>query len=124
MGFILLALVVIPMLGAAGIALLRFRNVERVGQWSLAISTLAFLFSVWMAIGFVAEGMDGAFKFEFQAGFLEGLGSSFHLGVDGISLWLVLLTNLLGAVSIWASFSGIRKHRQGYYSLMLLLQGG
>ena len=32
----------------------------------------------------------------------------YHLGVDGLSIWLIMLTALLAPLSIWASFSGIR----------------
>lgn len=45
-------------------------------------------------------------------------------GVDGVSIYLVLLTTLLFPLSIWASWQSIEKHEKSYYILMLLLQVG
>jgi len=47
---------------------------------------------------------------------------SWHLAVDGISVWFVLLTALLCFCAIWGSFSGIRERQREYYGLMLLLE--
>ncbi|HOB73327.1 MAG TPA: NADH-quinone oxidoreductase subunit M [Phycisphaerae bacterium] len=46
----------------------------------------------------------------------------YHLGVDGLSIWLVALTAFITPLSIWASFSGIRHRQREYYALMLLLE--
>ncbi|UCG15133.1 MAG: NADH-quinone oxidoreductase subunit M [Phycisphaerales bacterium] len=48
----------------------------------------------------------------------------YHVGVDGISLWLLLLTAFLGPLAIWASFTDIAERVKEYYALMLLLQAG
>ncbi len=48
----------------------------------------------------------------------------YHVGVDGLSLWLLVLTTFITPLSIWASFSGIRRRVREYYVLMLLLQAG
>ncbi len=47
----------------------------------------------------------------------------FYVGVDGISLPLILLTALLTPLAIWASFSSIRERVREYYGLLLLLHG-
>ncbi len=52
-----------------------------------------------------------------------GLVIQYKLGIDGISLPLVLLTALLTPLAIWGSFSGIRERQREYYALMLLLHG-
>ncbi|MDX2062829.1 MAG: NADH-quinone oxidoreductase subunit M [Bacteroidia bacterium] len=46
------------------------------------------------------------------------------LGVDGISIYLILLTTLLFPLSTWFSFSSVNTHEKGYYILLLLLQTG
>jgi NADH-quinone oxidoreductase subunit M len=48
----------------------------------------------------------------------------YRVGVDGISIWLVLLTSLLMPLAIWSSFSSIRTRVREYYVLLLLLQVG
>ncbi|NOT01948.1 MAG: NADH-quinone oxidoreductase subunit M [Phycisphaerales bacterium] len=46
----------------------------------------------------------------------------YHVGVDTISLWLVLLTAFLTPLAVWASFSGIRERVREYFALLLLLE--
>ncbi len=49
---------------------------------------------------------------------------SYSVGVDGVSLWLLLLTAFLSPLAIWGSFSGITERVKEYYVLMLLLEVG
>src|SRR6266567_2139550 len=48
--------------------------------------------------------------------------SYYHLGVDGISLWLVLLTTLLMPIAVLSSWTAVTKRQLTYYALMLLLE--
>ncbi len=48
----------------------------------------------------------------------------YHVGVDGISLWLLVLTAFLTPLAIWASFTGIRSRLREYYAWMLALETG
>src|SRR5437667_7545153 len=47
----------------------------------------------------------------------------YHVGVDGISLWLVLLTTLLMPIAILSSWTAIQKRQLSYYVFLLLLAG-
>jgi NADH-quinone oxidoreductase subunit M len=51
-------------------------------------------------------------------------GIEYRLGIDGISLMMVLLTTILMPLSILGSFAGIEKKLRGYYALMLVLETG
>ncbi|MGH9773364.1 MAG: NADH-quinone oxidoreductase subunit M [Candidatus Acidiferrales bacterium] len=51
-------------------------------------------------------------------------GAHYIVGIDGISLLMVMLTTVLGAISILSSWSAIRKREKEYYLLFLLLQTG
>jgi NADH-quinone oxidoreductase subunit M len=55
---------------------------------------------------------------------IPSIGAEYHLGIDGISLLLVMLTTALGAISILCSWSAIQDRVKEYYILMLLLQTG
>jgi len=55
---------------------------------------------------------------------IPSIGARYTLGIDGISLLLVLLTTLLGFVAILSSWSAIQMRIKEYYILMLLLQTG
>lgn len=53
-----------------------------------------------------------------------GLQIRFHIGVDGISLWLVLLTTLLLPIAVWISRGMILERHKGFYALLLLFELG
>ena len=59
-----------------------------------------------------------------RATWIGAFGIEYHLGVDGISLWLVLLTTFLGPLAVLASWSGIQERLKEFHVLMLLLQTG
>ncbi|MCO6437748.1 MAG: NADH-quinone oxidoreductase subunit M [Phycisphaerae bacterium] len=48
----------------------------------------------------------------------------YHVGVDGISIWLLTLSAFLMPLAIWSSFTSIREREREYYTLLLLLQVG
>jgi NADH-quinone oxidoreductase subunit M len=64
------------------------------------------------------------FQFVADANWIPSLGVHFRLGIDGLSLLMVLLTTLLGAIAISSSWSTIQKREKEYYILLLLLQTG
>jgi NADH-quinone oxidoreductase subunit M len=53
-----------------------------------------------------------------------GLRIRFHLGIDGINLWLVLLTTLLLPIGVWISQTMIPERRKNFYALLLLFEFG
>lgn len=96
---------------------------------SLATLILAVLASVDFYIGATNYDVgDGwaVYHLEATVSWIGGPGSGidirYAVGVDGISLSLMLLTALLSPIAIWASFSGIRERVREYYVLMLLLE--
>ena len=50
------------------------------------------------------------------------IGARYHLGVDGISLWLVILTTLLMPIAVLSSWTAITKRQLSYYVFLLLLE--
>jgi NADH-quinone oxidoreductase subunit M len=64
------------------------------------------------------------FQFYENANWIPSIGAHYTLGIDGISLLLVILTTLLGAISILSSWSAIQIRKKEYYILFLLLQTG
>jgi NADH-quinone oxidoreductase subunit M len=59
-----------------------------------------------------------------RAAWVERFGIEYHLGVDGISLWLVALTGFLGPIAVLGSWNGIRERVREFHFLLLLLQTG
>src|SRR2546421_518486 len=66
----------------------------------------------------------GGFTFEETADWIPSIGAKYHLGIDGISLLLVMLTTFLGMIAILSSWSAIHQRTKEYYILLLLLQTG
>ena len=65
-----------------------------------------------------------AFQFEETASWIPTLGVNYHLGMDGISLLLVMLTTLMGFLAILSSWTAVQDRVKGYYAMFLLLQTG
>jgi NADH-quinone oxidoreductase subunit M len=91
-------------------------------RWAALIASLIPLvlsISAWVRFDPAASG----FQLVEQAAWYEALNSTYHLGVDGISLPMVMLTTLLVPLALLASFS-VKEKVQTYLSLFLLLETG
>lgn len=98
------------------------REQETLIRWTaftLSIVPFAFTLAVWFGFDAGAAG----FQYEEKAIWYSAINSSYHLGVDGISLSMVLLTTLLTPLAILASFS-IRDNIKAYMILFFLLEMG
>ena len=120
-GPILSALIALPFLGAILLLFLAERQEALIRRVALSISCLDFLLSLIVYVRFdpAVPGM----QFLERAPWIKAIGSSYLLGVDGISLPLLLLTTVLCPIAILASFSGVGGRIKAYMICMLLLQG-
>ncbi|NCQ60548.1 MAG: NADH-quinone oxidoreductase subunit M [Myxococcales bacterium] len=69
-----------------------------------------------------ADYTDGGYHFVEKVSWIETWGISYHLGVDGISLWLVLLTTLLTPIALFVSWTSITTKVKEYALSFLLLE--
>ncbi len=109
----------------AGILVLFFVPKEREGfikNFSLLVTLLVFAVSLAVLVRF--DGSLDVMQMVEKRSWLPGYGIQYFLGIDGISLWLVLLTTFLMPISVLASYSGIRKNIKEYMIFMLLLETG
>jgi NADH-quinone oxidoreductase subunit M len=83
---------------------------------------LGFLVSIPLVTRFAA-GSEG-FSFKETADWIPSIGAKYALGIDGISLLLIMLTTFLGMLAILSSWSAIKTRTKEYYILLLLLQTG
>ena len=123
MNHLLTILVLLPLIGAATTLIYSFTPGAREShhRWiALGFSTLSFLVSLLLIQS--ASGNIASFRLEENYSWITSIGARFHLGVDGISLWLVLLTTLLMPISILSSWTAITRRQLTYYILMLLLE--
>ena len=111
----------LPSIGALLLVLLPKQR-DDFYRWSTLLITLfplALTLYAWTAF----EGSAGGFQFVDKYNWYEAINSSFHLGVDGISLPMVLLTTLLTPLVILASFN-IKRNIRAYMALFLMLETG
>src|SRR6202795_4243504 len=73
---------------------------------------------------FSLDPLAPRFQFMGNTNWIPSIGAHYTLGVDGISMLLVILSTVLGAISILSSWSAIKMRRKEYYILFLLLQVG
>lgn len=114
---VLSAVIFVPLLGAI-VAVIVPRQI--VWGWSLAVALVDLALAVGLGLSF--QTSNGAFQFVERQSWIPTLGLNYTLGVDGISLFLIILTPLLSVVAIAASRRQDREHT--YFALMLLLTSG
>jgi len=118
---LLTALIVLPLVGAVVVALIPREAVRLQKLVALGFTTAAFALSIFMLRGFApSPGM----QFEVSRAWIPAYGISYHLGVDGLSVWLVILTTFLTPIALLGSWSSIHDRVRGFNVFMLLLEAG
>ena len=119
---ILTALILVPAAGAAAVALLSRQRNEAARVLGLVAAVATAVLAVVLAFEFEMGAEAAEFQFESRHGWIESFGISWHLGVDGISLWLVVLTGVLFPIAL----AGADPHHDAkpYTAWLLLLEAG
>ena len=117
---LLTTLVVLPAIGALLVAVLPKRRAGAARLAGVLVSAAVGAMSVWTMVSFNRH--DAGFQFVSNHSWISDLGISWHLGLDGISLFLVVLTGLLFPLAI----VGVKpKHdEKSYTAWLLLLEAG
>ena len=119
---ILSLIIFAPLLGALGIAFLPSSRPSLIRLAALGVSLVTFALSLGMLLGIRAQG--GEFAFSEQLSWIPSFGITYHLGVDGLSGALVVLTTLLSWICILASFGPIQTRVKEYFISFLILETG
>ncbi|ATB31060.1 complex I subunit 4 family protein [Melittangium boletus] len=112
--------VYLPLLFAALVALLPSGERGQIRAVTLIGMAVDLALGVWAYVRFEPGGSE--FQLEYRARWLEQLGASYHVGVDGLSISLVLLTVFLGPVVVLASSTSITERVKEFHLSLLLLQ--
>ncbi|MGB1778651.1 MAG: complex I subunit 4 family protein, partial [Longimicrobiales bacterium] len=111
------ALIWLPVLG---IGLVLWAEEERAKTvafwWSMFVFVLSL--GLWWAF----DPASGAMQMETTAPWIPSWGVNYSLGIDGISLFMVLLTTFSTSIAILGSFNYIKTRERAFYALMLLLE--
>ncbi len=115
-------LVFLPLLGAIGILMAPPKWAFR---WTVAVTLAVFAFSVpaWFGYGPGASGVAYEVNLPWF-GHILGVEVRFHMGIDGLSLLLVLLTTFLSPLVVIAAPGHIRKREREFCFWMLLMEAG
>jgi len=133
MGWVLPALLAIPVAGAV-LVLLAPRGsapgadeiasgAANAPRW-IAFLTLLVEAIVSLGLWWSFDPSVAAWQASFDRPWMETWGIRFTLGIDGISLMMILLTTIIMVLAVMGSWTGIRTRTRGYYSLMLVLTAG
>jgi NADH-quinone oxidoreductase subunit M len=118
---LLSAMTYLPLAGALLIFFLPGITRERARTIALLAALGSFVLSAIMVIQF---DHNAEFQFQERVNWLSGVGSSYHLGVDGLAVLLIALTTTLTAISIGWSWGTVKQRGREYYIAILLLETG
>ena len=127
---ILTLTIFLPLVGAVVVLLLKRTSVGAIKGVALATSVLTFVVSLPLYFmfdpgkGTYASGLAELIQFETNVPWIDTFGINFHIGIDGVSLLLILLTTFLTPLCIWGSFTSISERIKGYFAAFLFLETG
>ncbi len=118
-GWILHVLLALPVVGAIATVLSGESGAKRM---ALLFSTAEFVLSLglWWAV----DTSSGTLQMVYRTPWLERWGISYAVGIDGITLFMVLLSTALTMLSVLGSWNYIARQLRGFYALLLLLLTG
>jgi len=120
--FILPLLIGLPILGAIFVMTTPKTESTLHRGIGLTVTTITFLVSLFVLRYFNPK--ESGFQLVFDAEWIPGLGAHFKTGIDGISIFLVLLTTFLMPLTLLGTAKSIEKHAREFIACMLVLEAG
>ncbi|MEO0470458.1 MAG: NADH-quinone oxidoreductase subunit M [Bacteroidota bacterium] len=125
---LLILTVFFPLIGAAVIpAFLREESegtAKQIAFWSSMVPFLTSIVLYFQYSSLAAAGADFPISIQYDWLSAGGLDINFHMALDGISIYLVMLTTLIFPLSIYFSWGSVSHSQRAYYALLLLLEVG
>ncbi len=115
-------LILAPAIGAIILSFIPADRTKLLKMVTLGVSLLVFVVSLPLYLGF--DQSRTAFQFEEKYEWIAAFQATYHLGVDGLSLLMIMLTTFLMPLIFLASWHDIKKSVKGYLISMLLLETG
>ncbi len=116
-------LILLPVVGAVlTLAHQMFWKKEGQLKWvTLFFTLLNFLVSLLLLADKGAVSASG-FLFEKNVPWIKSINTNYHVGVDGLSLWLVILTTFIMPIAVISAWHAVEKKRTAFYIFLLLLE--
>ncbi len=118
---ILSILIWLPILGGLAVLAVGDQRAALARLLALAVSALVFVFSISMLTAF--ESSLAAMQFSELSPWIAALDVNYHLGVDGFSVPLILLTTFFGVLVVIAGWEVIQERVQQYMAALLIMEG-
>ena len=112
-------MIAVPFIGIATLAVVRGRSWILVTSLAITLVEACFALGLWMGFDSAEEGMQYVERIEWMPTF----GIQYAVGVDGISILLVLLTALLAPLCVLGSWNAIETRLRAFMMLILLVEG-
>src|SRR5438876_2848694 len=112
-----------PLAGMIVLMLFNKENKTLIRWWANVVMIVGFVISIPLWVWFDRDTAD-QMQFVQNIPWIQTLGANYHVGIDGISLLLVMLTTLLGPLAVLSSWEAIHDRVKEYYFFMLMLQAG
>jgi NADH-quinone oxidoreductase subunit M len=108
-----------PLVGMLALLFIPSENARAIKIWANVAAFVGFLVSLPLVFNF---DRTKDFQFVERAAWIPTIGASYHIGIDGLGLLLVMLTTVLGFIAILSSWNAIQTRLKEYYAFFLLLQ--
>jgi NADH-quinone oxidoreductase subunit M len=120
---LLTILILLPTFGAlATLGHAMFWKQESSLKWiTLGFTVVNFLLSLFLILDKGAASASGFF-FEKNVPWIKAINTNYHVGVDGLSLWLVLLTTFIMPIAVISTWHAVEKRHTAFYIFLLLLE--
>jgi NADH-quinone oxidoreductase subunit M len=115
----------LPLAGALMLLAFPKERKELIAKFATVVAGLGFLVSLPLWFGWENAPVDEfGFRFGMEASWIEAIGAKYIVGVDGMSMLLIMLTTMLGLIAILSSWTAVTTRVKEYYIFLLLLQTG
>jgi len=112
----------LPLIGSLILLFFSKKYLKLIKGIALSFSISSFIASLFLLFSFNPNNPN--FQFVINQLWIENFDAGFRIGLDGMSMLLILLTSFISPITILSSFYSIHKRDKEYYVMMLLLQFG
>ena len=120
--FLLTTTIFFPLLGALVLLIAASKNLDVIKLVGLTTTLLTFVISLALYAGY--DSAATGFQFTQKLLWIEGLSISYFVGIDGMSLLLILLTTFLTPLALLATWNSVHERLKEYVIMILLLEVG
>lgn len=122
-GFPLLSLLAyLPLIGAIVILFMKKEEEKKIMQTAFAVSMVTLAVSLLLIVGF--DSTKSEMQFIEHHSWIPSIGVEYVLGIDGISLLLIVMTTIITSIAIVSSYTAIHERIKEYYVSILFLETG